>query len=527
MSQQHKRQVFLSTLTMAVATFLSRIFGLVREQVLAAYFGASGLTDAFQVAFRIPNLLRDLFAEGAFSSAFVPTFTEAKNQDHEEARKLLWSLFFLLTIVTGVIGVITYLFAAEIVGYFAPSYLNDPKKFEVTVTLTKIMSPFLLSVSIAALFMGALNSLKVFFLPSLAPTFFNIASILSMIGFPAFLESRGVEPIYALGIGVTIGGLLQAGVMLPLIFKHKFGPLWPKELWNLRSKKVFKALGPGLIGFAASQVNLLVSTILATGTVEGAVSWLTFAFRLFQFPVGILSVSIGNSNLVHFSQEWKTGRKKEAVDFLRSSYDLSYLLIIPCMVLLYGFSHEYVNLIFERGKFDVHDTEMTAMALKFYAIGLPFYGIYKIFVPTFYTLDQQKVPVYCSIVSIALNIVFCLLLVPVYGFKILALGTTLSMFLNSTFQSFILHRELNLGLDFFCNRKFLKILTSGVVSYLVLIYVANRYPTLHLPLINKVLLLGLESLSVLFVYGLTLVFLGEGELFGPIISRFRSRITKK
>lgn len=526
MSHPQKR-VFLSTITMAIATFLSRIFGLVREQVLAAYFGASGLTDAFQVAFRIPNLLRDLFAEGAFSSAFVPTFTEAKNQNHEEARKLLWSLFFILTLITGVVGVVTYLFASQIVAHFAPTYLNDPKKFEVTVTLTKIMSPFLLSVSIAALFMGALNSLKVFFVPSLAPTFFNIASILSMIGFPAFLESRGVEPIYALGIGVTIGGLLQAAVMVPLIFKHKFGPMWPKELWNERSKKVFKALGPGLIGFAASQVNLLVSTILATSTVEGAVSWLTFAFRLFQFPVGILSVSIGNANLVHFSEEWKSGRKHEAVNYLRSSYDLSYFLIIPCMVLLYGFSHEYVNLIFERGKFDAHDTEMTAMALKFYAIGLPFYGIYKIFVPTFYTLDQQKIPVYCSIGSIIINIVFCLLLVPVYGFKILAMGTTLSMFLNSSFQSFILHRELNLGREFFCNRKFIKILFSGLVSYLVLIYVANRYPVAALDLKMKVLLLGLESVGVIFVYGISLVFLGEAQLFGPIVSRLQSRFTKK
>ncbi|MFZ4714645.1 MAG: murein biosynthesis integral membrane protein MurJ [Bacteriovoracaceae bacterium] len=523
MSDSTKKAVLLSSIKMAIATFLSRVFGLVREQVLAAYFGASGLTDAFQVAFRIPNLLRDLFAEGAFSSAFVPTFTEAKNNNHEEARELLWSLFFLLSIITGLIGLFTFLFAPTIVSQFAPNYVSNPHKFEVTVVLTKIMSPFLLCVSLAALFMGALNSLKVFFVPSLAPTFFNIASILSMIGFPAYLGAHGYEPVYALGIGVMIGGVAQAAVMIPLLYKHNYKPLWPKKILTVKSKKVFIALGPGLIGFAASQVNLLVNTILATSTVEGAVSWLTFAFRLFQFPVGILSVSIGNSNLVHFSEQWKQGQKEEAKNFLKTSYDTSYFVIIPCMVLLFGFAQEYVNLIFERGRFDPNDSLMTATALELYAIGLPFYGVYKIFVPTFYALDRQRVPVYTSIISILINIGFCLLLVPRYGFKILALGTTLSMFLNSTFQSFIIKKELDLSLSFFVGKRMLKILSAGLLSYLVLIYVASRYPVIHLPLMSKLFLLSLESGLVIFTYVFALIFMGEGSFMEPLLRRFKKK----
>ena len=154
---------------MAIATFMSRILGLVREQVMAAYFGASGITDAFLVAFRIPNLLRDLFAEGAFSSAFVPTFVEANQESKEESRELLWTLFWLLTITTGTICLLIGIFAPELIEIFAPSFTKDPEKFHITVVLTRIMAPFLTFVSLAALFMGALNSLKVFFLPSLAP----------------------------------------------------------------------------------------------------------------------------------------------------------------------------------------------------------------------------------------------------------------------------------------------------------------------------------------------------------------------
>jgi putative peptidoglycan lipid II flippase len=523
MSSSAGKQVFLSSLKMAVATFSSRIFGLVREQVLAAYFGATGLTDAFQVAFRIPNLLRDLFAEGAFSSAFVPTFTEAKNISHEEAKELLWSLFWLLGLITGVIGLLTFIFAHEVVAAFAPEYVNSPEKFQVTVILTQIMSPFLLCVSIAALFMGALNSLKVFFVPSLAPSFFNIASIASMIGFPAFLESIGYRPIYALGIGVMIGGLFQAGVMLPLLYKYDFAPKIPKKLLTEKSKKVFKALGPGLIGFAATQINLLINTILATSTVEGAVSWLTFAFRLFQFPVGILSVSIGNSNLVHFSQSWKKGEKEEAVNFLKISYEFSYYAIVPCIVLLYGFSDQYVNLIFERGKFDSFDTQMTAQALRFYAIGLPFYGIYKIFVPTFYAIDKQKIPVYCSLFSILINIIFCMSLTKTYGFQILALGTTLSMFLNSTFQSWFLKKYLGLSPSFFINFKILKMIVAGIFSYAALYFFATRYSSLHLPLLQKAFTLGWESIAVLFTYLGILFILGEKKIFEMIFNKIRKK----
>ena len=231
-----KLKVLLSSFKMAVATFCSRILGLVREQFIAFYFGASGLTDAFLIAYRIPNLLRDLFAEGAFSAAFVPTFVDANLKDQVKARKLLWALFILLGSFSLIVGAFIILYTPELINLFAPTFKESPDKFQITVTLARIMSPFLCFISIAALFMGVLNSLKVFFIPSFAPVFFNVAMIASMIIFPPILVSKGAEPILSLGLGVLLGGLLQAFVQLPLIIKKGYGPVLPDKIFSKQTK---------------------------------------------------------------------------------------------------------------------------------------------------------------------------------------------------------------------------------------------------------------------------------------------------
>ncbi|MCO4754057.1 MAG: murein biosynthesis integral membrane protein MurJ [Bacteriovoracaceae bacterium] len=511
---------------MAIATFCSRIFGLVREQVLAFMFGASSMTDAFYVAFRIPNLLRDLFAEGAFSAAFVPTFIEAKEQSRESARKLLWSLLIVLTATTLAISTLIIIFAPEIISVFAPGFVGDSEKFEVTVGLTRMMAPFLTFVSIAALFMGALNSLKVFFIPALAPAFFNVTMIICMIALPSVMSSYGYPTIYALGAGVFIGGLVQALIQVPLILKKGFGPTLPKGGVHPKTKKVVKLLGPGLIGFAATQVNLIVNTILATGTVVGAVSWLSFAFRLFQLPVGILSVSIGNANLVHFSNAWKANRRDEARELLKSSYLTSWMIILPAMVISILFAQEIVHLIFERGAFDETSTLMTSKALVWYACGLPFYGIYKILVPAFYTIDRQKIPVYCSILSIAFNIVFCISLVPIYGFEVLALGTTFSMLFNSSAQTWIMRKDLDMGITGFLNLRLFKIfLVTGVTAALTWL-VKPYVPYYELNFYGKCGYL-LFSFSIIFiVYGGLLFAVGERSVVLNSLKKIKKRFGK-
>jgi putative peptidoglycan lipid II flippase len=518
--------VIRSTIKMAIATFFSRILGLVREQVMAAYFGASGMTDAFLVAFRIPNLLRDLFAEGAFSAAFVPTFIEANQESPEKSRELMWSLFWLLFFITGTICLGIGVFAPELVRIFAPSFIKDPEKFLITVNLTRIMAPFLTFVSLAALFMGALNSLKIFFLPSLAPAWFNVVSILCQLGLSGLLYKNGYHPIYSLGIGAMLGGLVQAAVQLPLLLRKGYRPLWPKQFWTPRSKKIVTLIGPGLIGFAAAQVNLLVTTILATGSTVGAVSWLNYSFRLFQLPVGILSVSIGNSSLVYFSEAWKKRDFAGAKASLQQSYYLSFLTVMPALVILFCFSEEIVNIIFERGRFERSSTLMTAEALRMYALGLPFYGLYKIWVPTFYALDRQKIPVIASLFSIAFNISFCMLLTPIFGFKILALGTTLSMLVNAVFQSWVLKKDLDLSVGFFFSLRIWKVIGATAGCFVVATTLL-KFDFFTQSFMSKCFYLTSQILAVCLLYVTFLLLMGERSAVNALLEKVSKKFKRK
>lgn len=516
--RKETKTVVVSSLKMSVATFLSRILGLVREQVMAAMFGASGLTDAFHVAYRIPNLMRDLFAEGAFSAAFVPNFVDSLRQGKLEARKLLWSLLILLTLITGTIGLGIFFFSDQIVHLFAPKFVATPEKFELTSNLVKVMSFYLMFVSLAALLMGVLNSLKMFFIPALAPALFNITMILSML----FLANNiGVNPIYSLGIGVIVGGVVQFLLQVPFIFKKEMGPALPEKILNPKSKKVFKLLGPGLLGFAATQINILVTTILATGTVIGAVSWLQYAFRLFQLPVGVASVSIGNTNLVHFSEAWKGNDKEKAVRFLQTSFNLSAFVLAPAVAALLIFPEEMINVIFQRGKFGAHDSAQTSMALRMYALGLPLYGIYKIFVPTFYSMDRQKIPVIASITSIFINIVFCILMVPKFGFAVLAFGTSLSMLINVCIQSFILNKDLSVGLKFFISPKTIKVAIAFSISCALAYFVKTNVSFMDKNFITRCVFLALELGGLAAIYIATLYILGEKAMIQQIMKRFK------
>lgn len=520
MTQASSKKVLFSSAKMAVATLTSRVLGLVREQVMAATFGASGVTDAFTVAYRLPNLLRDLFAEGAFSAAFVPIFTEERLKSDAAARRLLGSILLFLSVVTLGVAIAMIIFAEPLVILFTDdAFTSDPERLALTTNLTKIMAPFLALVSVAALFMGVLNSIKVFFLPALAPAAFNVAMILCMLLLPAVLIANDFHPAYSLGIGVVAGGLAQLLLQIPQVIAKGFGPTGPLTFWNGPAKKIVARVGISTVGVAATQVNLLVTTILATGTQIGAVSWLSYAFRLFQFPVGILSVSLSGSTLVHFSDEIKAGNKKAAVDILRSSYLLSFITIVPAMVGLWILSEPVVNLVFQRGQFTSDDTLLTAKALRCYAIGLPAYGIYKIFAPVFFALDKPKVPVIISVASIILNIIFCMALVPHYGFTVLALGTTVSMMANALMQIILMSKELKPGLNFFVNLKLLKVFIAGGVMALIGHYSLEVIWNIEDLFLHRVGSFIALSAAMLAGYGLILFLLGEMHLIKKVIRR--------
>jgi len=507
-----KKSLIFSSLKMATATFSSRILGLVREQTMAAMFGASGLTDAFTVAYRIPNMLRDLFAEGAFSSAFVPTFMEMKGESFEKARSFLWSMFFVLLAITALISTIVIINAENVIFLMTDEkFVADEKRLALCVTMVQIMAPFLTLVSLSALFMGALNSLKVFFWPAMAPAFFNVVMIGSMILMPGWLITKGHHPILSLALGVLLGGFAQLCVQIPLIIKHGFFPKRKMSLTRDGINSTLNKLGIGTIGIAANQINILITTVLATGTVVGAVSWLTYGFRLFQFPVGVLSVSIAGSNLVHFSDEIKAGNVEAARKILKSSYNLSWLVIIPAMALMFALSDQSVHLVFQRGAFSALDSDQVTAVLKVYLIGLPFYGLFKIFGPTFFSLDKAKVPVLISVTAIICNIIFCLVMVPKYGFTILALGTSLSMMMNCLLQSLFLRRFLSLPLSFFIDLTLVKLSLAGVLCWLFADFFGRSLYHFHHTLFQRIFeFLGVCSLTAIF-YILCLAVLGEAS----------------
>lgn len=520
MSQSSSRKVLFSSLKMAAATLTSRVLGLVREQVMAAAFGAGAVTDAFTVAYRLPNLLRDLFAEGAFSAAFVPIFTEERLKSDAAARRLLASILIVLGFVTIGVAILMMIFAEPLVLLFTDDiFSSDPERLSLTVGLTRVMAPFLSLVSIAALFMGVLNSLKVFFVPALAPAAFNVTMIFCMLFLPSYLSAREIHPAYALAIGVIGGGFAQLLLQVPQVFMKGFSPIGPVQLWSGPAKRIVGRVGVSTLGVAATQINLLVTTILATGTQIGAVSWLSYAFRLFQFPVGILSVSLSGSTLVHFSDELKSGRRAGAVDILRSSYMLSFVLIMPAMIGLWVLAEPIVNLVFERGRFGVNDTAMTALALKYYAVGLPAYGLYKILGPVFFALDRPKVPVTISMISVFLNIIFCIALVPHYGYAVLALGTSVSMTINAGLLTVFMARELKPGLGFFINLRLMKVFVAAALMALSGFYLLPYFWTSDASLLVRSYNFLIISGLMMLIYLLILLLSGERTLLKRILRK--------
>ena len=421
----------------------SRILGVIREQVLAALFGAGNAMDAYNVAFRIPNLVRDLFAEGAMSSAFVPTFTRRLTNDGKESAWRLGNYVVngLIVITTGIV-VLGIVFADPLVGLFAAAYRSVPGKFELTVFLTRLMLPFLTFVAVAAAFMGMLNSLHRFFIPALSPAMFNVAIIASALVLVPLMPGLGLPTIAAVAIGALVGGVAQFVLQWPSLRREGFRY---RPILNWRDEglgRVLVLMGPGTLGLAATQINLFVNTVLATGEGTGAVSWLSYAFRLMYLPIGLFGVSIANATLPAVSHHWARDDEGAARRTVADGLSLMLMLNIPATVGLIALASPIVRVIFERGAFTPADTAATAAALQFYAVGLIGYSIVRIASPVFYALGQSRTPVTVSVATVLLNVLLNVALVRVMGYRGLALGTSIAALFNAALLMFLLRRRL-------------------------------------------------------------------------------------
>ena len=427
-----------------LATITSRILGLARETVMAYYFGANDAADAFRVASRIPNLVRDLFAEGAMSAAFVPTFTRQLTlQGRERSWRLASSVINALLIITGAIVVLGIIFADSLVRLYAPDFSAVPGKLELTIYLARIVFPFLTLVAVAAVLMGMLNSLGHFFIPALSPAMFNVAGNVIAVVFIPYAPQLGVQPITIIAIATLVGGIGQLVIQWPPLRKEGFRYQPVVDFKDEGLRRMLLLMGPGTLGMAATQINVFVNTQLATGQGTGAVSWLDYAFRLMYLPIGLFGVSIATAATPAIARMVAEQDFPRIRSTLAGALSLMFFLNLPATVGLMVLARPIVAMIFERGRFTPADTINTAAALQLYAVGLVGYSIVRIISPTFYALGRSRVPVMVSAASVVMNIVLNVTFVRSFGYRGLALGTSITAILNAAVQLFLLRREIH------------------------------------------------------------------------------------
>jgi putative peptidoglycan lipid II flippase len=436
----------------SLAVMASRVLGLVRDQVFAIFFGAGFHFDAFLTAFRIPNLLRDLFAEGALSAAFVTTFSQIlATKGEKEAIRLSNRIATLMILVITAISIIGWWYAPAIVHTLAPGFYDVPGKAELTITLTRIMIPFLLLVALAAQAMGILNARGRFGIPALASAFFNVGSIVGglLLGFvvgPAI----GLSAIEGMAYGTLIGGFLQFAVQWPSLIRTGFSYRPMISISDPGVRQIFSLMGPAIIGTAAVQVNVFVNTNFASSIIDpatgavanGPVSWLSYAFRFMQFPIGVFGVAIATATLPPLARSSAQTDYNEFRQTLAHSLALIFLLCIPSAVGLAVLGRAIIALIFEHGQFTAFDTIQTGDALAAYAIGLAGYAAVKVLSPAFYALGDARTPMLISLGSIAVNYVMNSLLVERFGHVGLAFSTSAVALVNFLLLAVLIRRRV-------------------------------------------------------------------------------------
>ncbi len=420
------------------ATFSSRVLGFVRDMVLAQLFGASATADAFYVAYRIPNLLRELFAEGSMSSAFIPVFTEyhtlrSKKETWELASAAFTTLLTIVTLVT-IIGILA---APSIVWLLAPGFHDEATQLATTTLLTQVMFPYLLFVSLAALAMGILNSLRTFAVPALAPVFFNIV----VISFAVFAAPFFDQPIIGVGIGIVLGGLAQFIIQLPAIHKRGLLFSWRFQPNHPGVKQMGWLIVPTLLGLSVTQINLTVGTILAS-YFEGGPTYLFYGMRLIQFPLGIFGVALATAILPTLSKQAANGDLENLRDTINYALRMILFIILPAMLGLMLLGEPIIHLCFEHGAFTSQDTMGTAAALFAFSTGLWAFAGYRILATAFYSLQDTKTPAMAAVVGMCANVGLALLLMQWLGYVGLALATACASMLNASILITILNRRI-------------------------------------------------------------------------------------
>lgn len=418
-------------------TLLSRILAFVRDVLIARIFGAGMATDAFFVAFRLPNLLRRLFAEGAFSQAFVPIFGEYKNRKgHDETKVLVDHVATLLAIILFIVTLIGIIAAPIIVYITAPGFVKDADKFALTVQLLRITSPYIFFISLVAVAAGILNTYGKFSVPAFAPVLLNIC----FIGGALWLAPYCNPPILALGWAVFIAGIVQLAFQIPFLKKIGMLPKWSLNLQDAGVWRIIRQMGPAVFGVSISQISLIINTIIASLLVSGSVSWLYYADRLMEFPSGMLGVALGTILLPSLSKHYADNSPEEYSKLLDWGLRLTFMLTLPAALALGMIAVPLLATFFQHGAFAMNDVLMTRNALVGYSVGLIGIILVKILAPGFYARQDIRTPVKIGIATLlatqAMNVLF------IFGLQLHHAGLALSIGLGSCLNSAILFYQL-------------------------------------------------------------------------------------
>lgn len=429
----------------ALAVLCSRVLGLAREQIFAALFGGGRIMDAFTIAFRIPNLLRDLFAEGALSTAFVTVFTRTATLESDAAAwRLANKVATLLAVTLSAITVLGILCAPWLVAALAPGF--DPSKAALTVTLTRIMYPFILLVSLAALVMGMLNARNVFGVPAMASSFFNLGSIIAGVVIGYLIDPHfGARAILGLAVGTLIGGALQLLIQLPSLRRAGYAFHADFAWRDAGVRAILRLMGPSVIAASTTQVNVLVNSVFASELGDGPTFWLSAAFRIMQLPLGVFGVALGTVALPLLARMAAAGNIRAFRSELARGMRLAFLLTIPAGIGLMVLAEPIMAVLYRHGRFDTYQTAESAAALRFYAIGLCGYAALKVLVNAFYALGRRKTPMLVSFVAVALNLLLNWTFTRELGFGHRGLAFSTSCVATSNFLILYLLMRSHLG----------------------------------------------------------------------------------
>jgi putative peptidoglycan lipid II flippase len=516
-----------SASTVSLWTLASRITGLVRESLMAAMFGASAMTDAFNVAFRIPNLFRRLFAEGAFSQAFVPVLAASKAQNGDAATKIVidkvatvlaWAL-----VVTCVVGVAV---APFMVWAMASGLQKDPRGYDAAVWMTRFMFPYIGFMSMVALSSGVLNTYKRFAAPAATPVLLNISTIAAAWWLAPWFSQLAIEPIFAMAVGVMVGGVLQLGLQIPALYRlgllPRIGLSWRaiRTAWaDPATKNITHLMAPALLGVSVAQISLLINTQIASHLATGSVSWLSYADRLMEFPTALLGVALGVVLMPQLAAANASGNAKDYSALLDWGLRIVVLLAVPCSVALLLFSQPLVAVLFHYKAFTAFDVAQTALALQGWGVGLVGIIAIKVLAPGYYARQDIKTPVRIAIAVLVITQLLNWALVPHFKHAALSLSIGLGAVINAVWLLVGLRMQKSYQPQPGWLRFLLQVILGAVVLAVFLGWAAQAFPWLDMPGQHLQRIVGVAAI----IFGAGILYLGTVSLLGLNLRQFLRR----